>query len=85
MTKPAYRTADATVSAFDAAAVTLSDATVLNPTRALYIGVSGNLKVTMANGAEVTFVGLGAGSILPIQVTKCWSTGSTAASILALY
>lgn len=85
MVKAAYRTADATVSAYEATAVTLSDATVLPPTRALYIGGAGNLKVTMAYGTEVTFSGLNAGSILPIQVTKCWSTGSTAASIVALY
>jgi len=85
MVAPAYRTADATVSAYEATAVTLSDSTVLPPTRALYIGAAGNLKVTMAYGTEVTFSGLNAGSILPIQVTKCWSTGSTAASIVALY
>ena len=85
MAQPAYRTADATVSAFNAAAVTLSDSTVLAPTRALYIGAGGNLKVTMAYGSEVTFVGLAAGSILPVQVTKCFATGSTAASVIALY
>jgi hypothetical protein len=85
MVKPAYRTADATVSAFNATAITLSDSTVLETTRALYIGVGGNLTVTMAYGNDVTFVGLAAGTILPIQVTKCLATGSTAASILALY
>ena len=85
MVAPAYRTADATVSAYDAAAVTLSDSTELAPTRALYIGGAGNLKVTMAYGTEVTFSGLSAGSILPIQVTKVWATGSTATLVLALY
>jgi len=85
MVAPAYRTADATVSAYDAAAVTLSDSTELAPTRALYIGGAGDLKVTMAYGTEVTFSGLSAGSILPIQVTKCFATGSTATLVLALY
>ena len=85
MVAPAYRTADATVSAYDAAAVTLSDSTELAPTRALYIGGSGNLKVTMAYGTDVTFSGLSAGSILPIQVTKVWATGSTATLVVALY
>jgi hypothetical protein len=85
MVAPAYRTADATVSAYEATAVTLSDSTELAPTRALYIGGAGNLKVTMAYGTEVTFSGLNAGSILPIQVTKCWSTGSTATNVVALY
>ena len=85
MVAPAYRTADATVSAYDAKAVTLSDSTELAPTRALYIGGAGNLKVTMAYGTEVTFSGLSAGSILPIQVTKCFATGSTASLVIALY
>jgi hypothetical protein len=81
----AYRQADATVSARRAAAVTLSDATVLENTRALYIGGAGNLKVTMVEGGEVTFTALPAGTILPVQVTKCWSTGSSATAVLALY
>lgn len=82
----AYRTADATVSARRAAAVTLSDSTVLEATRALYIGTGGDLKVTMVEGGDVTFTNLAPGSILPIQVTKCWLTGSvTVAGVLALY
>lgn len=85
MVAPAYRTANATVSAYAAAAVTLSDSTELLLTRALYIGGAGDLKVTMAYGAEVTFVGLNAGSILPVQVLKCWETDSTATNIVALY
>jgi hypothetical protein len=85
MVRPAYRTADATVSAYDANAVVLSDSELLEPTRALFIGTGGNLKVTMAYGSDVTFSNLAAGTILPIQVTKCWSTGTTASSIVALY
>lgn len=81
----AYRSADATVSARGAVAVTLSDTTVINNTRALFIGAGGSLKVSMVEGGDVTFVGLASGSILPIQVTKCWSTGSTATNVLALY
>lgn len=81
----AYRTADATASARRAAAVTLHDTNTIENTRALYIGGAGNLKVTMVEGGDVTFVGLAAGTVLPVQVTKCWSTGSTATSVLALY
>ncbi len=82
----AYRNADATVSARGAVAVTLSDTTVINNTRALYIGVGGTLKVSMVDGQDAVFVGLPAGTILPIQVTKVWVTGSVGvASILALY
>ncbi len=82
----AYRVADATVSARRVAAVTLSDSTVLENTRALYIGTGGTLKVTMVEGGDVTFTNLPSGSILPVQVTKCWSTGSSGVSgVLALY
>lgn len=85
MVAPAYRTADATVSAFDAKAVTLSDSALLPRTRALYVGTGGNLKVTTAYGTDVTFANAPSGSILPLQVTKVWSTGTTAANVLALY
>lgn len=52
--------------------------------RALYIGTTGNVKVTMANGNEVTFSSVAVG-ILPISVKLVWSTGTTASNILALY
>ena len=68
-----------------AVAVTKSDSTVLNATRALYIGGSGDVAVTMAGGGNVTFSALAAGTILPIRVTKVLSTGTTATNIVALY
>ena len=85
MSRDTYRTADATVSASRAAAVTLSDSTVIENTRALFIGSAGDLKVTMSDGGDVTFSGLSAGFILPVQVSKVWATGSTASLVLALY
>jgi len=85
MATPSYRTADATVSAYDAASVTPADDGALRPTRALYIGGSGDAKVDMALGNTVTFVGLQAGTVLPIQVTRVYSTDTTATNILALY
>ena len=81
----AYLKADATVAAHNAIAITLSDTTYVNSTRGLYIGGSGNLKVTMVDGGVVTFSNLISGTILPIQVNKCWLTGSTATLVLALY
>jgi len=80
-----YRTADATVSAHSALAVTPSDSTVLPTTRGLWVGVAGNVAVTMADdGNNITFVGVLAGSILPIQVTQVLATGTTATNIIAL-
>jgi hypothetical protein len=87
MATAAYLTADATVSAHRASAVTLSDTTIFaQPTRALYVGGYGNLTVDFADGgAAVTFVGVPAGSLLPFQVTRVYNAGTTASSIVALY
>jgi hypothetical protein len=82
---PSYRTADATVSAYDAAAVTPSDSVDIRPTRSLFVGVAGNIKVDMALGTTLTFTNVLAGSILPVQVKRVYSTGTTATSIVALY
>lgn len=80
----AYRQVDATVSAYNAVAVTKSDATVLAIPRALYIGTSGNLTVVMADGtADVVFANVPVG-IFPIQVSKV-KAATTAADIVALY
>lgn len=68
-----------------AVALTLHDSNVLTaPHQALFIGGAGNLKVTLVSGDVVTFNGLAAGSILPVQVKLAWSTGSTATGVLAL-
>ncbi len=85
----AFRHANNTVSAHDALAVTPSDATVIPTTRALYVGVGGTVVVVTADAVSAsttsTFVGVPAGTVLPIQVTKVYSTGTTATNILALY
>lgn len=81
----AFRSADATVSAHGAVAVTASDATIIPVTRALYVGTSGNLTVRMADGqTSVLFSNVPAG-IFPVQVDMVMSTGTTASSIVALY
>lgn len=87
----AHTSANATVSAHDARAVTPNDSTIIPTTRALYIGAAGNLTVRMADffaqgagGDNILFVAVPIG-ILPIQVDKVYSTGTAAASIIALY
>lgn len=75
----------ATVSADNAAPVTPSDSTDLNPwPYALVIGVAGNLQVTTRAGSTVTLVNVPAG-ILPLRVRRVWSTGTTALNISALW
>lgn len=81
-----YRSANATAPAHSAAAVTTSDSTVLPITRALYVGGAGNLAVTMGEDENnVTFVGVLAGMVYPLQVSKVLATGTTATNIVALY
>ena len=76
--------ADATVSAWHAVALSESDTAIFDTTRALYVGVGGNIKVTMNSGAVVTFTGVLAGTILPVQVITLW-TDTTATGIIGLY
>lgn len=69
-----------------AAAVVLADADVSFgfTQKALFIGVAGNLKVTTNLGDAVTFKGLAAGQILPVQVERVWTTGTTVTDVVAL-
>tara|TARA_B100000902_G_scaffold108276_2_gene109963 strand:- start:4471 stop:4974 length:504 start_codon:yes stop_codon:yes gene_type:complete len=51
----------------------------------LYVGASGNIRVTTAGGDDVTFVGVQTGTFFPVQVVKVWSTSTTATDIMALW
>jgi hypothetical protein len=84
MTTGAHRTANATVGAHGAVAITPNDTTVIPVTRAIYVGVAGDIKVTMADGQAVTFSNVPVG-VLPIQVQVVWTTGTSATTMLALY
>jgi hypothetical protein len=55
-------------------------------TRGIYVGAAGDVAVVPANGGSpVVFAGVAAGTILPIQVSRIRTTGSTSTSIIALY
>lgn len=84
MSTGAFRKVDSIVAAHGAVAVTPNDSTDLQVTRALYVGVTGNLNVTMADGQTLVFSNVPVG-IFPIQVQKVLSTSTTASSIIALY
>jgi hypothetical protein len=74
------------IPAEGATAITPADATDFKPTRAIYAGASGDVKVDMANGdSAVTFTGLAAGIVHPLSVKRIYATGTTATSIVALY
>ena len=83
--KIVFSPSEAIVPGEHAAAVTLSDATTIDPTpRAIYVGTEGNLKVTMRGGEVVTFTNLVVGWH-PIRPSVLWSTGSTASNIVAVW
>jgi hypothetical protein len=70
----------------EAAAIAPSDAAPLSHvTRALYVGVAGDLRLRMLGGGEVTLAGVPAGSLIPIRVTRVFATGTTASAIVGLW
>lgn len=71
----------------NASAVTPHDTNALaNTSKALYVGGAGNIACRLADDStDVTFVGLTAGSILPVRVTHVRATSTTATSIVSLY
>ena len=60
----------------DAAAVTVSDTATFIPS-IIYAGSGGAVKVTTAQGSDVTFSGLPPGAVIPVQVIRVWSTGTS--------
>lgn len=78
---------DASSPAIGLYAVTPSDTTVLSPLpRSLYIGAAGNIAIVAEdNTGSVVFVAVSAGQILPVRAKQVLSTGTTAASIVAMY
>jgi hypothetical protein len=74
------------ISGQSASAITPNDSTNLTTvTRGIYVGVSGDVKVDMADNSTVIFVGLSSGGIHPIAVKKVYATGTTATNIVGVY
>jgi hypothetical protein len=69
-----------------AAAITPSNTTDLTVyARGIYVGVGGNITVDMTDsGTNITFLAVPQGTILPIQVKRVYSTGTTATNLVAL-
>lgn len=89
MAKSVYhRTARDTAPAERAVAVTPHNTEDLagGKTRGVYVGVSGDLEVIMAGDtAAVTFVGLAAGVVHPLSVTRIRAENTDATDIRAIY
>lgn len=63
-------------------AVTPDDATDITA-RCLYVGVTGDLKVTMKSGSIVTFKNRPVGDF-PYEVNRVWANGTTASAVLGV-
>ena len=75
-----------TAPASAADAITPNDTSALpHVTRAIYVGVGGELTVEMLSGDIVVFSNVQAGVLFPLRVTKVLATGTSAAALLGLY
>lgn len=73
-------------SANSASSITPNDSNDLaRATKGLYVGVTGDVKVDMADVGTVTLTGLAAGIVHPLSVKRIYATGTTATSILGVY
>jgi len=72
-------------AAVSASAVTPSDTVNLDPpARSLYVGGAGDVVVVFEDDAAITFTGVPAGTVLPVQAKRVNSTSTTATAIVAL-
>lgn len=72
----------------DAFSITPNDSADLPNIAVVYVGgfgTTGAVKVTTAQGTDVTFLGVPAGAVLPVQVRRVWSTGTTATNLLGIF
>lgn len=51
----------------------------------LYVGGSGNIRVMTIGGDDVLFSNVQAGTFMPVQVKRVYSTNTTATGIIALW
>lgn len=56
-----------------------------NPGCVLYVGGAGNVRVLTSSGADLTFVGIAAGTFMPVQVKRVYASDTTATNIVALW
>ena len=66
-------------------AITPNNSADLANVAVVYVGGSGNVLVTTAQGDDVIFSNLLAGTVIPVQVMKVWSTSTTATNLIGIY
>ena len=72
--------------ATEAVAIVL-DVAFAQPSRAIYVGVAGDVSAVMAEGSKATilFKNCPAGSILPISATMCTTVAGTATNLVCIF
>jgi len=68
-----------------AVAITPSNTVNLANPAVIYAGVAGDVRVLTAQGDDVTFVGVLAGTVIPVQVIRVFATSTTATSLVGIY
>lgn len=68
----------------DAASVTTSDSVTFNPS-VLFCGSGGIVRVTTAQGTDITFNSVQPGAILPVQVIRVFATTTTAINMVRIF
>lgn len=68
-----------------AVAVSTASDNTLAKISVIYVGGAGNVNVLTAQNDTVTFYGLNAGTVIPVQVVKVFSSGTTATNLVAIY
>lgn len=64
--------------------VSSADQALAVPCRAIMVGVSGDVAVTMVDGSTGTLPALNPGTVYPIAASKIMHTGTTATGVKAL-
>jgi hypothetical protein len=71
------------LQAESAIAITVNDLTNYTPS-CLYIGTGGNVQITDATGNTTIFTNIPEGTILPVLVTRVFTTNTTASGFVLL-
>jgi len=68
------------------AAITPHDTNeITHMARGIYVGGAGDVKVTTRGGTTATFVGVPAGTILPVRAKIVFAIGTSATDLVAMY
>ncbi len=71
--------------ALDAFAISPDDTTdILEVTRAIYVGGSGDITLVTRGGTQITFANVPAGMLMPIRASRVLTTGTSATDIVGL-